>query len=458
MKDSSVKANHVTFNTLLHACVSQKGNPWPFIEAMESQGLQPDAITLTTVLRSVGERDGALVRKSFTRIQAGVPGADVALYAALLEAAARTKDGRLVQQAVEISEKNGFPQPGALAALLRAAPSFAEAKVLWQGLASPSESEYTAMIGRCCDQGNMDEARELLGSLRAQGSVGMPVFALLVKAYARRKELQPAWELFAEIRASEDPVPQALFNSLLDVACRVGDMDRGEQLWRSMPELGVDPDLISFSTLVKGYCVQGDLERALGIFAQIRRRGMRPDAILYHSILDGCANRQTVELAEQILRDMTADGHSPTNITLSILVKLYGRTSLEKALEVFAELPAQYNFKPNAQVYTCLMSVALTHRDVPEALKVKKEMVEAGVMDLRAYTTLVKGCMRWNYLDDAAAVAAEAGQLDPVLLKDLRFVLERRGRAELCRLIAGPQSEGPKHVASTGKGKGKGRP
>jgi pentatricopeptide repeat protein len=452
MKESSVKANHVTFNTLLHACVSQKGNPWPFIEAMENQGLQPDAITLTTVLRSVSDRDAAHVRKCLTRVQSGVAGADATLYGALLEAAARTKDGRLVQQAVEVSERNGCPQPGALAALLRAAPTFAEAKVLWQGLASPSEAEYSAMIGRCCEQGAMEEARELTNAMRAQGLVSMPVFALLIKAYARRKELEPAWELFGEIRTAREPVPQALFNSLLDVACRVGDMDRGEELWRSMPELGVEPDLISFSTLVKGYCVQGDLERALGIFAQIRRRGLRPDAILYHSILDGCANRQTVELAEQILRDMIADGHSPTNITLSILVKLYGRTSLERAVEVFGEIPAQYHFKPNAQVYTCLMSVALTHRNVPEALRVKKEMVEAGVMDQKAYTTLVKGCMRWNYLDDAASVAAEAGQLDPVLLKDLRFVLERRGRSELCRLLDSQGNEKPAPSKGSGKG------
>ena len=83
-------------------------------------------------------------------------------------------------------------------------------------------------------------------------------------------------------------------------------------------------------------------------------------------------------LAEQILQDMIADGHKPTSITLSILVKLYGRTSLEQALQVFADLPAQYDFTPNAQVFTCLMSVALTHRDVPEALRIKDRMQATG--------------------------------------------------------------------------------
>jgi pentatricopeptide repeat protein len=214
-------------------------------------------------------------------------------------------------------------------------------------------------------------------------------------------------------------------------------MTRAEELWRAMPQLGVEPDLISFSTLVKGYCVQGDLEQALATFTQLRRRGLQADAILYHSILDGCANRQMVQLAEQILNDMIADGHKPTSITLSILVKLYGRTSLAQALQVFAELPAQYNFTPNAQVFTCLMSVALTHRDVPEALRIKNAMQATGARpDSRAYTTLVKGCIRWQNFEEAVEVAEEAaGSLDTTILADLLFVLERRGRTDLAKRV-----------------------
>jgi pentatricopeptide repeat protein len=214
-------------------------------------------------------------------------------------------------------------------------------------------------------------------------------------------------------------------------------MARAEELWRAMPLLGVEPDLISFSTLVKGYCVQGDLEQALATFTQLRRRGLQADAILYHSILDGCANRQMVQLAEQILHDMIADGHKPSSITLSILVKLYGRTSLAQALQVFAELPARYNFTPNAQVFTCLMSVALTHRDVAEALRIKNAMQATGARpDSRAYATLVKGCIRWQNLEEAVEVAEEAAEsLDATILADLLFVLERRGRSDLAKRV-----------------------
>jgi pentatricopeptide repeat protein len=437
MKEQKIASNHVTFNTLLHACVTQKGKPWPFLEAMQAQGLRPDAITLTTVLRSVTARDAVHVKRCLSILDSGISQPDEALFSSLLEAAARTNDRSLVSSAVEVSSRYGFPQQNALAALLRSSSTFAEAQALWQELESPSEAEYAAMVGWCCTSGDMAEARELFERARARGLVGMPTYQLLVKAYAQRKELEPAWELYEQLRNRGDPLPLALFNSLLDVCSRVGDMNRAEDLWRAMPLLGVEPDLISFSTLVKGYCVQGDLEQALATFTQLRRRGLQADAILYHSILDGCANRQMVQLAEQILHDMIADGHKPTSITLSILVKLYGRTSLQQALQVFADLPAQYNFTPNAQVFTCLMSVALTHRDVPEALRIKDSMQATGARpDSRAYTTLVKGCIRWQSFEEAVDVAEEAaGSLDATILADLLFVLERRGRSDLAKRV-----------------------
>jgi pentatricopeptide repeat protein len=387
-------------------------------------------------------------------LDSGISQPDEALFSSLLEAAARTSDRSLVSSAVEVSSRYGFPQQNALAALLRSSSTFAEAKALWQELENPTEAEFAAMVGWCCTAGDMAEARELFEQARERGLVGMPTYQLMVKAYAQRKDLEPAWELYEQLRNRGDPLPLALFNSLLDVCSRVGDMVRAEELWRAMPLLGVEPDLISFSTLVKGYCVQGDLEQALATFTQLRRRGLQADSILYHSILDGCANRQMVQLAEQILRDMIADGHKPSSITLSILVKLYGRTSLEQALQVFAELPAQYNFTPNAQVFTCLMSVALTHRDVAEALRIKSAMQATGARpDSRAYTTLVKGCIRWQNFEEAVEVAEEAAaSLDATILADLLFVLERRGRSDLAKRVKELNVPQDRHAQRKGGG------
>merc|ERR1719198_940937 len=120
------------------------------------------------------------------------------------------------------------------------------------------------------------------------------------------------------------------------------------------------PDLISYSTLIKGHCSRGDLEQGLQLLGLMQRRGIAPDAVLFNSILDGCAHKQMRTLTEQVLGDMEKAGIAPSNFTLSILIKLYGRCSdLEAAFSVVETFPGKYGFKVNAQVYTCLMSACI---------------------------------------------------------------------------------------------------
>merc|ERR1719231_2039895 len=69
------------------------------------------------------------------------------------------------------------------------------------------------------------------------------------------------------------------------------------------------------------------------------------DAIVFNSILDGCAHKQMRTLTEQVLQDMENAGIAPSNFTLSILVKLYGRCSdIEAAFKVVDTYPARYKF------------------------------------------------------------------------------------------------------------------
>merc|ERR1719389_385266 len=131
-----------------------------------------------------------------------------------------------------------------------------------------------------------------------------------------------------------------------------------------MPLQGVAPDLITYSTLIRGHCTRGDLEQGLQMLGLMQRQGITPDAVLFNSILDGCAHKQMRTLTEQVLKDMEAAGVKPSNFTISILVKLYGRCGdLNAAFNAVTELPKRFGFEVNAQVYTCLMSSCITNGD-----------------------------------------------------------------------------------------------
>merc|ERR1719199_1955211 len=214
-------------------------------------------------------------------------------------------------------------------------------------------------------------------------------------------------------------------------------MDSATGIFKDMSLNTVTPDLISYSTLIKGHCSQGNLEQGLQLLGLMQRKGISPDAIVFNSILDGCAHKQMRTLTEQVLQDMESAGIAPSNFTLSILVKLYGRCSdLDTAFHVVDTYPAKYHFKLNAQVYTCLMSACIANTALERALEVYEKMNAAGCpSDAKMYHTLLSGCVRHGDLDAAGRLLEDALDkgpptcLDRETAENVLFMMVRRGRA-----------------------------
>merc|ERR1719174_249865 len=117
------------------------------------------------------------------------------------------------------------------------------------------------------------------------------------------------------------------YNTLLDACAKNFAMGRVPALLEDMRKMQAEPDLITYSTLVKGYCLEGSVDQAFRLLEDMKSKGeLRPDEIMYNSILDGCAKQQRVDEALSVLEEMQAAGIPPSNYTLSILVKLLGRT------------------------------------------------------------------------------------------------------------------------------------
>merc|ERR1719267_215963 len=103
----------------------------------------------------------------------------------------------------------------------------------------------------------------------------------------------------------------------------------------------------------------------------------------------------------------------PSNYTLSILVKLLGRARrLGQAFEILEDISSRHGFRPNVQVYTCLMQACMFNRKLDWALALHDTMVKAGCSpDERLYVALVRGCLQQNAPRKAADGVRAAFQL-----------------------------------------------
>merc|ERR1719343_529180 len=135
------------------------------------------------------------------------------------------------------------------------------------------------------------------------------------------------------------------YTALIDAHARNGSMEQAMNLFQRMQQDGCQPNTITYSNLVKGYCMRGDLGEALSTFRKMLERGLFADTVIFNTMLDGCVRHGDFGLADQLLTDLPKYGVEPSNFTLSIVVKMWGkRKQIDKAFQAVRDAVA------NAQV------------------------------------------------------------------------------------------------------------
>lgn len=89
------------------------------------------------------------------------------------------------------------------------------------------------------------------------------------------------------------------------------------------PESNLRPDLITFSTLLKGYCHIGDIDKALQVAESIKMRGLRCDELVYNTLMDGCVKAHDAAAGIGLFEEMVRNVMKPSSITHSILARLH---------------------------------------------------------------------------------------------------------------------------------------
>merc|ERR1719158_2655387 len=110
---------------------------------------------------------------------------------------------------------------------------------------------------------------------------------------------------------------------------------------------------------------------------------------------------------------MQQSGVSPSNFTLSILVKLLSRSrNLNDAFSIVDELAKRYRLRPNVHVYTNLIQACISKRALDQAMQILARMVQERVQpDGRTYTVLIRACLQGGQPENAAGLLRAALRL-----------------------------------------------
>merc|ERR1719183_2360421 len=428
MAESQIQANQVTYNEMLNALVAVKDRHemWALVREMNAMGMRPNSVTCSIILKSLTSHSAPDdVRQAMALIDNLHEDMDEVLFASVIEACVRVGQLDLLSSKLQQYAGLGAPTYGSMIKAYGRARDIERVRELWQEMrrrhVAPTSITLGCVIDALVNNGFPDEALSLVREIREDETckdiLNTVIYSTLLKGFAQARQPGRVQDVFEEMKDMGIACNTVSYNTMLDANARTGKMDRADELFRDMIASGVSPDVITYSTLVKGYCRAGDIDQGFQVLRDMVKGGVHePDEILYNSLLDGCAKQHRVDDALKLVEDMHKHNVRPSNFTLSILVKLLGRSRrLNQAFAMVEETCKRFDLQANIHVYTCLIYACFQNRQMPRALQLHDSMItEAGIEpDERTYAVLARGCLGAGSIEKAANVVRAAYRLNP---------------------------------------------
>ncbi|KAJ6817088.1 pentatricopeptide repeat-containing protein-like [Iris pallida] len=128
--------------------------------------------------------------------------------------------------------------------------------------------------------------------LKACSELRAPLAGATVHSYMIRIQLSP--DVFVN-------------NSLIDMYSKCGDLDSSRLVFDRMPER----DVVSWTALLNAYSTAGLLDDAVDVFNSMRENGVRPDLICWNALISGHARSGDIGKAARLMEEMAASALEP---------------------------------------------------------------------------------------------------------------------------------------------------
>lgn len=459
-----LKPDGATFNCVLGAMVAANNldDVWNLLQEMEDSGVAMDHYTVSIMMKAAKkargpqEADRALAVLDRTGIAVCE---DEVVFNTVLDACVQRRDkDRLVRVLATFEASQLKPSVHTYGLLFKAFGLLRKScpcLKLWREMVEdrgmkPNDMTTSCMLDALVCTGLIEEAAELFHKWKVEVPSNTVMYSTLIKGFASIGDADRALEIYHEMRSGGFPMNLVSYTSLIDAQARVGNVEKAAELLKLMEADGCTPNTITYSALVKGYCLCGDLRKALQSFQKMLARGLLADTVIFNTMLDGCVRHSHFELADQLLTEMAKYGLQPSNVTLTIVVKMWGkRHDLEAAFRCVRKAFKEGKPQVDTQVCTCLVSACVYNRDMDRALEAFMEIktwLPSGGADTGTYGTLISGLARHGRCHEAVAFAREACELasrpkavlKPLAEETLRMIFQAVRHAGLAAEL-GPQ-------------------
>ncbi|RZC18785.1 Pentatricopeptide repeat-containing protein, mitochondrial isoform C [Glycine soja] len=164
-----------------------------------------------------------------------------------------------------------------------------------------------------------------------------------------------------------DPI---VSGALLDMYGKRGDIIESQRVFNET----LERTQFAWTAIISAYARHGDFESVMSLYTEMEREGINPDSITFLSVLAACCRKGMVDAGHRVFDSMVKK-HSiePTSEHYSIMVDMLGRVGrLDEAEELMHQIPGG----PGLSVLQSLLGSCRLHGNMEMAEKVVGRLIE----------------------------------------------------------------------------------
>jgi len=298
----------------------------------------------------------------------------------------------------------------------------------------PNEKTFGCLMENYLKCGLFDKVVETYRMIENKENYkyNLVIYTTLMRAYAKKRQFSKVLDLYQDIKSrGQYTLNRIAYNTLLDCCVECKQFHKIQEIFADMISKKtsvqsedekdlIEPDLITYSILIKGICKADCMDKAMEIYEEMKSKKMALDCILYNSLLDGFAkSKHHSKKYQTVLNDMKIRHIKYNDCTYSILIKLYSKhKDFNKVLDTYNTMKAN-NIKPTLIIYTCLLQACIKNHGINTALEIYEEIKEQSIsLDAVAYNIIINGCIFSGKIIQGCKIICEAINNDILLAVD----------------------------------------
>lgn len=418
--DTCVKKTAVTWNAMItgYAQHGYTKEAYTLFSQMQQEGLKPNKFVCLSVLKAVAS-SSALEWGKEVHAQAIDVGflSDVAVGNALINM--YTKCGS-IKEAREVFDEmverdviswttliGGYGAGGHVEEAFRLYTQM-------QGEGSkPDRITYMAILSACTDPGALERVKKVQNNINcSQYRSDVRIGNALVTAFSKCGSVADAAQVFNKLVKRDS----SSCNAMIGAYAGSSQVDKAFEVFELMQREGLEPNRITFLSVLNACASPAVLERGRRLYAQAKKARFLSDVSVENAFISMFANCGSVEDAQRVFDQM----NKRDVITWTSMIKGYAEAALsEQAYVVFQEM-RRVGPQPDKVTYLSILNAIAR----PQVLKWGKEVhayiIAAGYdTDVRLATALVNMYFKCGSLKDAQQVFDKMTTRDIVLWNTL---------------------------------------